>query len=160
MVGGRRASSAGTSSGPAASSAANGSGPSWGSQCGPFHHARARGSQVRPVREPATEREHVEATAGAEDRVRLGAWAVQDAVARAHRVRAPVLPADPLAVEDVEELLLVGVHVDRHRALAGGDPVAAEPDVACAGGRGQAPAPFRAVASPSIDDAARRRRSG
>ena len=118
MVGGRCASGAGTSSGPAASSAANGFGPVVGQP--------VRAVPPRPrARQPgqaggraAAEGEHVEAVAGAEDRVRLGARAVQDAVAGAHRVRAPVLPAEALAAEDVEELLLVGVDVDRHRALA------------------------------------------
>ena len=58
----------------------------------------------------------------------------------AHGVGAPVLPAEALAVEDVEELLVVGVDVDRHRALARGDPVAAEPGARRAGRGAQAPA--------------------
>ena len=83
--------------------------------------------------------------------MRLGAGAVQDAVADAHGVRAPVLPAEALAVEDVEELLLVGVHVDRHGALPRGDPVAAEPGACCAGRRAEAPA--RPAQLRPVDDA-------
>jgi hypothetical protein len=76
---------------------------------------------------------------------------VQDAVAGPHGVRAPVLPADARAVEDVEELVLVGVHVDRHRALAGGDAVAAEPGARRAGRGAQAPS--RPAQLPAVDDA-------
>jgi hypothetical protein len=70
--------------------------------------------------------EHVEPVAGAGDRVRLGARQMQHAVARPYAVGVPVLPAEALAGEDVEQLLLVAVHVHRHRALARREPVAAE----------------------------------
>ena len=98
----------------------------------------------------AAEGEHVEAVAGAEDGVRLGPGAVQDAVAGAHGVGAPVLPADALAVQDVEQLLLVGVHVRRHGALARGEPEAAQPDVRSAGRGPQAPA--RSAQLRTLDD--------
>ena len=85
------------------------------------------GAGARQPRHPgvraAAEHQHVEPGAGAGDRVRLGARAVQDAVPRADRVGAPVLPAQAVAGEHVEQLLLVTVDVDRHRVLAGTEPV-------------------------------------
>jgi hypothetical protein len=93
--------------------------------------------------------EHVETRSRPGDRVRLGARQVQDAVACAHRVGASVLPAEALTGEHVEELLLVTVHVDGHRALAGREPVAAEPGAV--GPRGGAETPARAAQVAPVD---------
>ena len=74
----------------------------------------------------AGERQHVETHVAGDDRVRLGARAVDDAVAGRHGVGPAVLPAQPDAAEHVKELLLIGVDVHRHRPLTRGHPVSTE----------------------------------
>jgi hypothetical protein len=89
---------------------------------------------VRALREG----EHVQAAVAAEDRVRLGADAVHDAVARPDAEGPAVLPAQPRAGQHVEDLLLVAVHVHGHRPLARAEPVAAQAGARRAG-RGPEP---------------------
>src|SRR5947209_1828880 len=110
MFDGRVDSGSGSSSSPARASSRNGLGPSLGSQRGPIHR------EFLPARD---------------DRVRFGARAVADAVAGGDAMRPAVLPAEADATKHVEELLLVGVDVHRHGALAGAHPV---PTQARAGG--------------------------
>jgi hypothetical protein len=55
-------------------------------------------------------------------------------------VQRVVLPAVARSGEHEEDLLLVGVHVQRHRPAARRDPVAAQADVTGAGRRAQAAA--------------------
>ena len=115
---------------------------------------RARGSQVSPVSEPlakaSTSRPSPAPTivcASAPARCRMTSPART-------AVDAPVLPAEALAAEDDEQLLLVGVDVDGHRSLAGLQDVAAE---AQAGAAGDRPEPMPGALQRAAVDALGRR---
>src|SRR5438876_1149846 len=62
----------------------------------------------------AAECQHVQPALAGDERVRLRIAKVHDAVAAADCVRARVLPAQPAPVEDVEDLLLIGMYMHRH----------------------------------------------
>ena len=134
IVSGRGASGGRSSTG---GSAANGCGASAGSQRAPTHMTPARGSWVSPVGEPLREGEHLEHLVAGDERVRPLGRAMDEDVTGADLVQDVVLPAESRARQHEEDLLLVDVHVQRHRPAAGGDPVTAQADVARARGGGQ-----------------------
>jgi hypothetical protein len=81
---------------------------------------------------PPAEREHVEAVVAGAERVLLVARAMDDAVRRPDLVDLVVLPREPGAAEDVEDLLVLDVR--RRRPAAGIDFDAVDGDADRAGG--------------------------
>ena len=115
-----------TPGGPAAASRAQGwsSSAPTGAQVSPSHATPARGSQVTPARGALAEGEHVQAVRPPE-RVRVLEREVDDAVAGADLVADGVLALplhrDARAPEDVEDLLLGALEVERRRPHPGID---------------------------------------
>ena len=108
---------------------------------------RPRGLRARKRSEPdvdaLSEHEHVEAALGCAQGVHPASGAVHDAVARADRIRSPVLPQQTAAAEHEEDLLIGAVLVRGRREIPGLDLDPAHADRASAGGAPEvAPQPF------------------
>src|SRR5919197_1561341 len=91
------------------------------------HDARARQVAHLGVG-PHAEREHIEALVAGDERVRLLAREMDEAVTGTDLVRLALLPRQPGAAEDPEDLLLFALRVNRRRAFAAQDLDAVDAD--------------------------------